>query len=58
MWPSALTWTSPARETPSPEARSNVVEALQLFFETAPSEEVQHWPASEIFSAQVEINVA
>ena len=40
------------------EARSNLVEALELVFETAPSEEVQQRPTSEIYLTRVEINVA
>lgn len=41
-----------------PEARGNLVEALEMFFETAPSEEVQQRLTSEIYLTQVEINLA
>ncbi|MCP5114155.1 MAG: type II toxin-antitoxin system HicB family antitoxin [bacterium] len=40
------------------EARSNLVEALTLFFETADPSEVQQRPRSEVFVTQVEVPVA
>jgi len=39
------------------EARANLVEALTLFFETAPEEEVNRRMQSEIFITQVEVPV-
>ena len=41
-----------------PEARSYLVEALELFFETAPEEEIKQRLASEIYLTQVEVNLA
>ena len=41
-----------------PEARSNLVEALELFFETAPDEEIQQRLATEVYLTQVDIRVA
>ena len=41
-----------------PEARSNLVEALELFFETAPDEEIQQRLATEVYLTQVDIKVA
>ena len=41
-----------------PEARSNLVEALELFFETAPDEEIQQRLANEVYLTQVDIRVA
>ena len=41
-----------------PEARDNVKEALELFFETAPEEEVSRRLRGEIFVTQVEVAVA
>jgi predicted RNase H-like HicB family nuclease len=40
------------------EARSNLVEALTLFFETADPSEVQQRLRSEVFVTQVEVRVA
>lgn len=40
------------------EARSNLVEALTLFFETADQSEVEQRLRSEIFVTQVEVRVA
>ena len=37
------------------EARDNLREALELFFETASSEEVEHRLRNEIFITQVEV---
>ena len=41
-----------------PQARSNLVEALELFFETAPDEEIQQRLANEVYLTQVDIRVA
>ena len=41
-----------------PEARSNLVEALELFFEIAPDEEIQQRLANEVYLTQVDIKVA
>ncbi len=38
-------------------ARENLREALELFFELAPPEEVQRRLADEVFVTQVEVNV-
>ncbi len=40
------------------EARSNLVEALTLFFETADPSEVEQRLRSEVFVTQVEVRVA
>ena len=40
------------------EARSNLIEALTLFFEVADPSEVQHRLGSEVFVTQVEVPVA
>lgn len=40
------------------EARDNLKEALQLFFETASAEEINNRLHSELFITQVEITVA
>ena len=40
-----------------PEARSNLVEALELFFETAPDEEIQQRLATGVYLTQVDVNV-
>ena len=40
------------------EARDNLKEALQLFFETASAEEINNRLHSELFITQVEIRVA
>lgn len=39
------------------EARLNLIEALELFFETADASEVQSRLHSEIFVTRVEVNV-
>jgi predicted RNase H-like HicB family nuclease len=39
------------------EARDNLKEALQLFFETASSEEISHRLRSDLFITQVEVTV-
>jgi len=39
------------------EARANLVEALTLFFETAPSSEVERRLHTEVFVTQVEVPV-
>jgi predicted RNase H-like HicB family nuclease len=39
------------------EARANLVEALTLFFETASPSEIAQRLHSEVFIAQVEVNV-
>ena len=41
-----------------PAARSNLVKALELFFETAPAGEVQQRLSNEVYLTQVEVNVA
>ena len=40
------------------EARSNLQEALELFFETASASEIQHRLHSEVYVTQVEVAVA
>lgn len=40
------------------EARTNLVEALTLFFETADPSEVEHRLRQEVFVTQVEVRVA
>ncbi|MDZ4774642.1 MAG: type II toxin-antitoxin system HicB family antitoxin [Planctomycetota bacterium] len=40
------------------EARANLVEALELFFETAPKEEVRDRLHQEVFVTSVEVRVA
>jgi predicted RNase H-like HicB family nuclease len=40
------------------EARSNLIEALSLFFETADSSEVERRFHNEVFVTQVEVPVA
>lgn len=40
-----------------PEARANLREALELFFENAPAEEVARRLTSEVYVTQVEIAV-
>jgi predicted RNase H-like HicB family nuclease len=39
------------------EARANLVEALELFFETADSTEIQERLPNEVFVTQVEVRV-
>jgi len=39
------------------QARDNLLEALELFFETASSEEIQRRLRGEIFVTQVEVSV-
>ncbi|HEY9812329.1 MAG TPA: type II toxin-antitoxin system HicB family antitoxin [Candidatus Sericytochromatia bacterium] len=39
------------------EARNNLVEALELFFETADPKEIQSRLHSEIFITRVEVNI-
>jgi predicted RNase H-like HicB family nuclease len=39
------------------EARRNLVEALELFFETADSSEIQHRLHSEVFVTRLEVTV-
>ena len=39
------------------EARNNLKEALELFFETAPASEVQHRLHDEVYVTRVEIAV-
>ena len=39
------------------EAKDNLREALELFFETAPSEEVQRRLTEEVFVTHVEVDV-
>ena len=39
------------------EARTNLVEALTLFFETASPEEIRQRPHNEVFVTQVEVPV-
>ncbi len=41
-----------------PQARSNLIEALELFFETAPADEVQQRLNNEVYLTQVEVKVA
>ena len=41
-----------------PEARDNVKEALELFFEAAPPEEVERRFRGDVFVTQVEVTVA
>lgn len=40
------------------EARNNLTEALELFFENASPEEVKHRLHGEVFTTQVEVAVA
>ncbi len=40
------------------EARSNLKEALELFFETAPDAEIQQRLTNEIYLTQVEVKLA
>jgi predicted RNase H-like HicB family nuclease len=40
------------------EARANLVEALELFFETASAEEVRERLRDEVFVTRVEVKVA
>ena len=39
------------------QARANLQEALELFFETAPADEVQRRRHDEVYVTQVEVNV-
>ena len=39
------------------EARENLREALELFFETASPEEIQHRPLREVYVTQVDIAI-
>ena len=41
-----------------PEARANLKEALELFFETASAAEIQERLHSEVYVTQVEVEVA
>ena len=38
------------------EARENLKEALELFFETASATEIQHRPHKEVYVTQVEVS--
>ncbi len=40
------------------EARDNLLEALELFFETAPAEEVAHRLRTEVYVTRIEVAVA
>ena len=40
------------------EARDNLIEALELFFETAPDNEIQDRLRSEIYITRVSISIA
>lgn len=39
------------------EARNNLIEALELFFETADDSEVQHRLHTEVFVTRVEVKI-
>ena len=50
-------WISPARGNSVVEARDNLEEALTLFFEMAPAEEVERRTRSEVYVTHVEVAV-
>ena len=57
MSPCAPNSTSPAREATVSEARDNLTEALELFFECASPEELAERLHSEVYVTNVEITV-
>ena len=57
MSPSARKWMSLARATLWPKPEDNLAEALTLFFETAPTEEVSRRLKNEVYVTQVEVAV-
>ena len=56
-WPCVRNWTSPAREPRSKKRGDNLREALELFFETASSEEIKQRLKEEVYVTQVEVAV-
>jgi hypothetical protein len=55
-WPCARNSTSVAKETVE-EARVNLREAVELFFECASPDEVARWLTNEVYVTQLEVAV-
>ena len=55
--PCVPNWMSRVKAAPSKEARSNLVEALELFFQTADASEVQKLLQREVFITHLEVAV-
>ena len=47
MYPCVRNWTLPARGESVEQARDNLQEALELFFETASNQEIQNGASSQ-----------
>ena len=57
MCRSARSWTFASQGATVDQARDNLEEALQLFYETASATEIQHRLHEEVYVTRVEISV-
>lgn len=57
MWRSARNWISRVKATPLEQARDNLREALELFFQSASPEEIAQRFHEEVFVTRVGVAV-